>query len=87
METSLITVSLEDLTIKNFELYIDGLVQDYSNPSVLAMGLLQSYTKLSISYNTISISNANLMCIPIMPTFVSPSCQPSYPTHRGHITP
>ena len=28
--------------------HIDGLVQDYNNPSVLAMGLLQSCTKPSI---------------------------------------
>ena len=28
--------------------YIEGLVQDYSNSSALAMGLLQSYAKFSI---------------------------------------
>ena len=30
--------------------YFNGLVQDYSNSSVLAMELLQSYTKPSIYY-------------------------------------
>ena len=44
IQTNLIIVSLEDLIIKNCELYINGLVQDYSNPSALAMELLQSCT-------------------------------------------
>ena len=40
------------LYVGNWVSYIDGLVQDYSNSSVLAMELLQSCTKPSI-YNLI----------------------------------
>ena len=36
--------------ITSIECHIDGLVQDCSNSSALAMELLQSYTKLSTPY-------------------------------------
>ena len=36
------------MTYTNTHTHIDGLVQDCSNPSVVAIELLQSYTKPSI---------------------------------------
>ena len=44
----------DDVTVPCFlqwKLYIDGLVQDCSNSSALAMELLQSCTKPSVSYH------------------------------------
>ena len=39
----------------HYSLYIDGLVQDCSNPVVNALELLQSFTKASIYNNTVNI--------------------------------
>ena len=40
---------LDDVPVINVGKHIDGLVQDYSKSSVLAMELLQSCTKTTIS--------------------------------------